>query len=696
MKRILKKKKFINKFFLKTLPIALCLASPLVLAEEPEKDLFDLNMEDLPNLQVQSVYAASKYEQSTLRAPASVSIVTSEDIRRYGWRNLGEILESVRGFHVGFDRSFHSAGVRGILKDDDYNDNGILVLVDGVRINDDILGASSISRDFPVDIDLIEKLEIVRGPGSVLYGSNAFLAVINVITRKADDIKGTELLGSIGSKEEYRRRLTVGHTFDSGWGFTGSGTFFNRQGEKHIYTPEFDDPSTNNGVADNLDDDKLGNGYFELSKGKFILQGLHSDREKLFSEAPYEGLFNSPQGVRHQRTMLNVQYSHEFANDWDLQVKSSYNKFYELGRYIYDTSEESDGSYFVDADEKFRSQHISGEALVSKKLNKKYTVTFGSEYRYNFQQDISSNENDIYYLAPDADIPELNEILNVHEKSNEVGLFTQVETELSNKLFLTTGVRYDYYDLVSSNDSINPRVALVYQPKESTALKFNYGSAFRAPSGFEYLFNDGNVFQKSPTSLNPEKIDTYETVVEHYFDKNFSATATAYYSKLKDPISLTEDPADGVSVFKNDSKEIAAHGVEFGLERNWEKGWKSRVSYAYQDNKDEATDKILANSPQNLFKLNTVAPLIPENLFLGYELQYTGSRYAVSGTEADQFFVSNVTLSSDDVIVKNLRAQLSSYNVFNQAIYNPGSNYQTQDFIRNEGRTYIFELMYKF
>ena len=664
--------------------------------EAESEDLFDMNLEELANLQVQSVYATSKHDQLTTKAPSSVSIITEEEIRRYGWRNFGEILNSVRGFNVGFDRSFYSAGVRGILKADDFTDNGILVLVDGVRTNDAILGAASVSRDFVVDIDLIKRVEIVRGPGSVLYGSNAFYAVINVITRTPEDINGTELLASVGSEEEYRSRITTARTFDNGWSFSASANLFDRHGQSNIFFPEFDDPETNNGIAEDLDDDQVKNAFIEVSKDNLRIQAIYAKRQKDLPEAPFEIDFNQPSRQSTEKFILNSQYQYTFANDWDMQLKSSYNYFLEDDNYIFDNTDEGDGSFVVDSSEKFRGSYGALEAMVSKKLDDKHRVSLGTEYRRNFQQDIRANEDSIVFLAPGTETPELFELLSEDRSSNEVGVYTQAEFELNPKLFLTTGVRYDYYDLVDSNNSVNPRVALVYLPQENTSLKLKYDTAFRAPSGFEFLFNDGGFSQKSPESLDPEEISTFEAIVEHYFDENFRTTVTAYYTEVDDPISLEEDPSDGLLVFQNGEDGIEAYGFEFGLERKFDSGWKTRLSYAYQDNEDKATDQILANSPQNLFKANVIAPIIDDLLYVGLELQYTSPRRTIADNQVNDFILTNLTFSSDELFMKGLNLQLSTYNLLDQNIRNPGASYQTQDSILLEGRTFLAEAVYRF
>src|SRR5688572_12064435 len=144
----------------------------VVLAQTPD-DLAAKSLEDLMTMEVASVYSASKHSQKVTEAPSSVSIVTSEQIQRYGYRTLAEILSSVRGFYVTYDRNYTYLGVRGFARPGDYNTR-VLVLVDGHRINDNVYDQALLGRELPVEVDLIERVEVVRGSSSSLYGTSAF------------------------------------------------------------------------------------------------------------------------------------------------------------------------------------------------------------------------------------------------------------------------------------------------------------------------------------------------------------------------------------------------------------------------------------------------------------------------------------------------------------------------------------------
>ena len=147
--------------------------------QQTQAGLSQLTLAELSDLEIDSVFGASRYAQKVTEAPSSVTIITREEIYKYGHTSLADVLRSVRGFYVTYDRNYSFLGVRGFSRPGDYNTR-VLLLVDGHRLNDNIFGGALIGTEFPLDVDLIDRVEIIRGPSSSLYGTSAFFAVINV------------------------------------------------------------------------------------------------------------------------------------------------------------------------------------------------------------------------------------------------------------------------------------------------------------------------------------------------------------------------------------------------------------------------------------------------------------------------------------------------------------------------------------
>ena len=264
--------------------------------------LKSMSLEDLGEVQVNTVVAASGFEQKITEAPSSISIVTAEEIKRYGYRTLADILASLQGFNVSYDRNYAFLGTRGVSLGD-FNSR-ILLLVDGHRVNNNINDSAAIGTDFILDVDLIDHVEVIRGPGSVLYGNNAFFGVINIVTRKVD---GVEASGEYGSFDTYKARLTIGKSYTNGVAFLLSGTYYQSEGPEQLYYKEFNTPDQNHGVAQNMNGDSYESVFGSFSYADLILEGAYISREHTDPTAPVPVVFNDSRAkITQERSYVDL------------------------------------------------------------------------------------------------------------------------------------------------------------------------------------------------------------------------------------------------------------------------------------------------------------------------------------------------------------------------------------------------------
>ena len=652
--------------------------------------LKSLNLEQLLEVKVDTVYAASKREQSLADAPSSVSIVTAQDIQHYGHRTLSDILNSVRGLYVNYSRGYTFLGVRGLNLPGDYGGRN-LILVDGHRMNEPLFDTASLGNDFILDVDMIERVEIIRGPGSVMYGNNALFSVVNVISKRGRDYNWGEASVEGGDFDTFKGRFTVGHQFDNGLEALFSGSWLESAGEKRIHFPVFDDgnPLHNGGVAENLDGERAHHFFTQWRYGDFTLEAAYNSRYK---DVPHDGydyigtVFNTRYDTTDDQAFVDLKFERQFADDWFVLARVNYNQ------YVYDSYSTADW-YFTGDPAQYalnydwaRARWLGVEAQISKHVGDRLLLTGGAEVRDYFQERYQNED-----LAPAAVYS------SVDQSSYTWGAFAEAEFQLyRTNLTLSVGGRYDGFSAFAS--AISPRASLIARPFDGTTLKLLYGQAYRVPNVYELNF--AGIGTSISPNLEPESIHSYEAVWEQRLGKHFRASVSGYLNDVENVISRVRDfgadpndPYDDmVSVINRD---IHSQGVEFELEGFHASGLRGRFSYAWQESRDAGRDQGLGNSPRHLAKFNLDVPLYRDKVFAGLEVRYQSGVSTVYGTEVKPFWLVNATLFSAR-LAKGLEVSASIYNLLDERYNFPGSPEHTEDRIPQPGRTFRIKATYKF
>jgi outer membrane receptor for ferrienterochelin and colicins len=645
-----------------------------------DQDLTRLSLEELMEIQIPSVTSASKFEQKITEAPAAVTVITSDDVDKYGYRTLADMLRSVRGFYVRNDRSYSYLGVRGFNPPGDFNGR-FLLLVDGHRVNENIFDSALIGNEAIIDVDSIDRVEVIRGPSSSLYGNNAFFGVINIVTKTGHQLDGVEGSVSAGSFDTYKGRFSAGKKFENGFEFYFSGSLLASEGQRDLFFPEFDTPETNHGIVNHSDADRARNFLLTASYADFTLQGAYSSRNKDLPTASFGTVFNDAHSNQTDtQTYLDLKYQHKFFDEWDVLARVNYNEYTYDGIFPYNDVLPNDPERVVLSRDYALGQWLGSEVQITRKFFDLHTITVGAEYRDNItQKQLNTN------LKP------FEEILSDDRSSQEYGLYGQGEFVIFPELMLNAGVRFDR-SYRFGND-VDPRIGLIYHPQKTTALKALYGEAFRRPNAYEAYYS-GPPFEINP-NLGPERIRTYEAVFEQQFLTNFRFTADAYHNEIRDLIVEQIDPRNGLQVFENVDRADTT-GVEFELEaREPETGTRGRVSYTYQETSNADTGRELTDSPRQLAKLGVIVPFFEDRLDAGFELQYSSSALTLRDNRAGAYWLGNVTLLSQK-IVPNLEVSVSIYNLFDQHYGFPGGPEHVQDIIVQDGRTFRVKATYRY
>ena len=634
-------------------------------------DLSRLSIEELMNVEV--VYGASRYEQRASEAPASVSIVPAEDILRYGYRTIGEILGSVRGFYTTYDRNYTYIGVRGFARAGDYNSR-ILLLVDGHRWNENIFSQGLIGTEGPIDVELIDRVEVIRGPVSSLYGTGAFFGVVNVITKGGRDLDGTSLTGGGASFSTRSGQVAFGKASTGGADLVLGASVYRSAGQE-LFFKEFDDPSTNNGVTRN-DDDGYYRLFAKLTRGHFRVEAAHSSREKGIPTASFGQLFNDTRSqATDERTSLEMKYERPVARLGTVTGKVYFDRYYYFADLPYDAppavvyKDFTWGSWW------------GTEGQMTLAPHRRNTITFGFEYRDLYRQDLRAYDQDPYFLYYD-----------LRKDSRDWGMYVEDEMAIHERLTVHLGLRHDDYPTFGG--TTNPRVTVIYRPLHKTTIKAFHGKAFRAPNAYELYYDSPALGFKAGPTLGPETIRTTELVLEQYVGSNLRLTGSVFRNSSKDLINLQTDPADGFFFFDNLDR-LRASGVEFEMQRRWGGGWELRLSSAFQKSRAPGGSGPVANSPGNLSKLNLFAPLPGKRLSCGMEAQYTSRRRTVAATEVGGFVVLNLTLLVRD-LAPGLQLSATISNLLDKRYADPASEEHVQDSILQDGRSGRIKLTWSF
>ena len=308
----------------------LSIAKGVAPAQDRSSDPTSMSLEELMKIQV---YSASRHLQEAEEAPSSVTVVTAEEIQRYGYRTLADVLRNVRGFYVTYDRNYSYVGVRGFAPLGDLNAR-ILVMVDGHRLNDNIYDQALIGTDLPLDLDAVERIEIVRGPSSSLYGSNAFFGVINLITKSRSAVKHGQISSEIGSLGTYKGHFLLGETLPHGIEALLAGSVSESQGNYRLFFPEFNSPANNNGYAVNADNDAAKNFLAKLVFHNFTLESVVGTREKGIPTASWDTAFNDARNKTiDSEGNLMLTYNRDLGETTNLFTRVSYNRYVYTGYY---------------------------------------------------------------------------------------------------------------------------------------------------------------------------------------------------------------------------------------------------------------------------------------------------------------------------------------------------------------------------
>jgi iron complex outermembrane receptor protein len=634
-------------------------------ASASAQDSTQVELHALDTLLNAPVSTASKYAQDVREVAGSVTIVTAEDIRRFGYRTLTDVLQSMAGVYVSNQRSLESFGIRGFGRPTDYN-NRVLLLINGHAYTEGTWGMALLGESLAINLVGVERIELIRGPSSGLYGTGAMFAVINIISKEGQAMSGAQIDAETGSLGRKSLGVAAGTALGKSGAVSVSAMHEYVDGNPRLFFPAFNAPATNNGIAENLDWISRTGVQFSGTLGSFSLRASDSYRERSDPTGSYGVLFNAPDHFVDRFQFV------ELANVSALSPTKL------LASRVYYDDIRYDGTYPLPTGGTFQQDAVNrvlgAEASLRWDLAERDRLTVGAEYRRYLESRLSSPDDPTFVVG---------------EPFSVASLFLQNEFQLTSNLTLQAGVRHDEHQIAGGETT--PRAAIIYDPWKGTTFKLMYGDAYRPPTFYESAF-------KSPTisgKLGPEELQMYEAIWLQSIGKDFALSSSLYLYRVQHLI-------DAVQLYDYlNLADVAAKGIEVSLDARPTQGTHGYLNYTFQ--RTRLSGSPMTNSPSHMVKTGLGADIF--RLTTGaVELRYESSRITPQGTTTNGFVIANSNFTfrpfadrpRGNIMLTGLEVGLHADNLFNTRYANPGSIEHLEQSIEQNGRTFIVRLTSRF
>jgi len=588
--------------------------------------------------------------------------------------------------------------------------SSVLVMINSHPLNENWSGGALYTHD-TIILDNVKRIEFVRGPGSALYGANAFSGVINIITREAEDVDGWELTTRGGSYDTQQYNLLYGKThndldivlnynYSNTHGFNGHVNKDQLSGSPLYYVT---DRLASLAPGRMQGDDEKYDVSLNLKYKGFTFDGRYVDRKR---DLPlnYSAILSNRADTSFEDYYLNLSYERTLFEGLDFvgKVYRNHNKnrtweeanppgvtvFTPLPAIA------SEGLIKIGT---IKNKRTGFEIQTTWKMNNSNTVVAGITYEEMKQSDVRCRKNYISIPGPLTIIlplvADLSDIQNVNRpvKRNFKAFFIEDIWDITDNLRLTVGARYDDYS--DFGDSFNPRAGLTWEFTKGYDLKLLYGHAFRAPSYYDlYDFGNGN------PDLDPEEVDTFQVSLGAEFTSALSSRITWFRNSIKDYIVLNPKPGPGFLHLTN-RDTIRTEGLEVEMKYDLGRGSYLALNYRYmifqkrflKQVSPKHIGNIMANIRLSKY-LNFYASCHIEDGFRRDRLKMD-SRENVSG-----YGIVNTTLIARKFLkgYEGLEIRGSIYNLFDKDYVSPMPVMLLPEDMPRPGRSFMVELKYKF
>lgn len=654
------------------------------------------------------VSIATRHETPAGKAPSIVTVITAEEIKNLGYRTFAEILRTVPGFEILKDFAFGTVypAVRGTV-----SSVRIRVMLNGHQLNNPASGGAFDNFD-DLPVENIKRIEILRGPASAVYGENALLAVINIITKDTKDIDGVRVSSGYGSFDTYDENIVFGKTYRE---VSISGIARYRQ------TSGFDG-MVKSDYQTKLDDQLSLFGFPPVSEAPGRVNDARQEYDlnmkMVYKDIYVEGLyinkrkepFVGPQGaladgshIENDYVFVDTGYKKTFEENFSFAPRVYYDQFDD--DYFFKSL--PDGTTIPDANGKLNTfpnglvgngkvinRVIGTEIPFDYKLFDGNTITLGFEYRLINQSNVQYLTNfDPVTLDPLGSIRNISDTYPfMKDYTRRIwSVYLQNTWDITDTVNLTVGARHDQYS--NFGGQTNPRAGLSWAFTKGASLKFLYGKAFRPPSFMELLTANQPAIQGNK-DLNPEKVETFEVGLSYQFNKHIFSSINYFHNEISDLIVLRNLPA-AKTVQRYENMNARVQGVEMETRVDIIKDNYIFMNYTFQNPEDASGNDLpfVAHHYGN-FGINVhYWKYINTNL----STFISGTRSRDEGDNRDNlpaYALLNLSIIAKKFF-KTMEIQGTVFNLLDKDYSDPGPT-QIKDDLPRPGRTFFVGLGYQF
>jgi len=603
----------------------------------------------------QVVVTASKMEEHVDKTVATTTVITQDDIAHIGARNLLDVLRLVPG--IGITQSqlgIREIEVRGVKT---LASEKVQVMLNGHPLDHNLQNAGStwVYDDLPVDT--IKRVEVVRGPGSALYGANAFLAVINIITQNAKDLNGLHTSAGWGSFDTQQYRASWGKQFKNS---AEAALHFNFTDTNGIKSPISVDSLSVQGLS------SAAPGKSQLTEGRYDLEWQLGYQDfKLdgrYINKRTGSFFGAASILSDARTQQDYNdYFLRLSRTWKIQNNFTVDTQVFHDYYSADNIWQIAPSQFFRTG--FQDTRTGGEIQANYHISDTQTIISGFSYAKEQQGNLIDESG-----------PDPTHLITALSSSEERtrrrwGVYIEDVWDPLKNVRMTLGARYDRYS--DFGGTFNPRLGFNWEFVKNYSLKFSYGTAYRAPAFGELGLVNNPVVLGNPM-LKPEEVKTFEAGIIAHPVKGLTTQATYYHSAINQLISQV--PGQTTAFRYDNNGSVVAEGVELETRYDFDGNLKgSYVSANYVLQHSVQLNQQLADVPRHrtnltaLWAFDNTWSSFAHVLIKGSTLRNPGdTRNNVPG-----YALLDVGLLGKNMLGKKVDISFNVYNLFDKRYYDP-------------------------